>query len=321
KLREGYELSFRYESLRRLLIDRGFHEPKKKRRVYRRRRRMPMAGMLVQMDSSQHRWIDSVKEMWWLVTMVDDGDNFTYGEFHSSDNMWANMKVLRNYIEQRGIFMALYTDKASHFKTTRLGGLHYKVDIEQKETQIERALNELGITLITANSPQAKGRIERKFRFFQDRLIKEMKLRGIDNYDKANKFLKEEFIVWCNNKYMIPSESVYKPLTKDKELELIFSLKHPRIVKKDNTVQYSKRVYQLFPTNGRNSYAGKWVEICELMDGRIEILCEGKRVNYKEIRGSEDERKTHKGDEILNLRINDDTRPVLHKNEKITNAM
>ncbi|MCX8034557.1 MAG: ISNCY family transposase [Thermodesulfovibrio sp.] len=297
-------MSLSYESIRSILIEGGIHEPKKKRKVYRRRRRMPLAGMLVQMDSSQHCWIGAVKEHWWLVTMIDDADNFTYAEFHPSDNLWANMKVIKAYIEQRGIFMALYTDKASHFKTTRYGGLHYQVEVEQKETQIERALSELGIKLINANTPQAKGRIERKFRFFQDRLIKEMRIRGIDSYDKANKFLREEFLLWCNSKYSFPLESVYRAVAKDKDLEVVFSVKHPRVVKKDNTVQYCKRLYQLLPTNGVKSFIGKWVEICELMDGRIEILWEGKKVSYKEITGLESKRKSIQEDEILNLRIN-----------------
>lgn len=126
--------------------------------------------------------------------MVDDADGFCYAEFHPKDTLFANMSVIRTYLEKRGLFMGLYTDKASHFKTTRHGGLHYNVEVEQKETQIERALGELGIRLINANSPQAKGRIERKFRFCQDRLIKEMRLKGINNYEEANIFLKEEFL-------------------------------------------------------------------------------------------------------------------------------
>lgn len=97
--------------------------------------------------------------------------------------------------------MSLYVDKASHFKTTRHGGLHYSVRQEQKDTQIQRALEELGITLISANSPQAKGRIEVRFRLFQDRLIKEMRLTGIKNYEMANKFLIEKFLPWHNAKY------------------------------------------------------------------------------------------------------------------------
>ncbi|MDW7973128.1 MAG: hypothetical protein RMI01_08010 [Thermodesulfovibrio sp.] len=131
-----------------------------------------------------------------------------------------------------------------------------------------------------------------------------MTLRGIKDYDKANKFLWEEFLLWCNSKYSFPLESVYRAICKDKDLELVFSVKHPRVVKKDNTVQYCKRVYQLLPTNGVKSFTGKWVQICELMNGRIEILWEGKRLSYKEITGLESKRESIQEDEILNLRIN-----------------
>jgi len=156
KLRDIHGISLSYESLRQILIREGLHEPRKKRKVYRRRRRMPKAGMLVQMDSSQHRWVDGIREPWWLVAMVDDADGYVYGRFYPSDTVLSNMKVLKEYIKRRGLFMALYVDKASHFKTTRDGGIHYEVSVEQAETQIQRALKELGIQIVYANSPQAK---------------------------------------------------------------------------------------------------------------------------------------------------------------------
>ncbi|WP_460178116.1 transposase family protein [Thermodesulfovibrio hydrogeniphilus] len=214
------------------------------------------------------------------------------------------MSVIRAYIEQRGVFMALYTDKASHFRTTRHGGLHYHVEVQHKETQIARALNELGIKLINANTPQAKGRVERKFRFFQDRLIKEMRLSGIRDYDEANKFLKEEFLTWSNSRYTLSVESLYMPVATEKDLDLVFSIKHPRKVNKDNTLRYCGGVYQILPVKGIKSLAGKWVEVCELRDGRMEILWEGKRIGYSEIKGldkTEKERLKEK-EEILNLR-------------------
>ncbi|GAB6184255.1 hypothetical protein JCM13991_19960 [Thermodesulfovibrio hydrogeniphilus] len=304
KLKDVHDINLSYESIRKILIQEGLHEPKKKRKVYRRRRRMPKAGMLVQMDSSQHRWIEGIGQQWWLVAMIDDADGFVYAEFHPSETVWANMSVIRAYIEQRGVFMALYTDKASHFRTTRHGGLHYHVEVQHKETQIARALNELGIKLINVNTPQAKGRVERKFRFFQDRLIKEMRLSGIRDYDEANKFLKEEFLTWSNSRYTLSVESLYMPVAKEKDLDLVFSIKHPRKVNKDNTLRYCGGVYQILPVKGIKSLAGKWVEVCELRDGRMEILWEGKRIGYSEIKGldkTEKERLKEK-EEILNLR-------------------
>ena len=115
---------------------------------------MPNAGMLVQMDSSQHQWLEHIPIKWWLIIMIDDATNeVPYARFFLICTMFANMHVIRRFIEKKGLFSALYVDKASHFETTRHGGLHCNVSPEQDETQIERALKELGITLITANSP------------------------------------------------------------------------------------------------------------------------------------------------------------------------
>jgi hypothetical protein len=149
KLEEVHKIKLSYESLRQLLIKHNLHNPKKKKIVHRQRRRMPKAGMLVQMDSSQHQWIEHIPEKWWLITMIDDATNdVPYARFFPKDTLFANMHVIRRFIEIRGIFMSLYVDKASHFKTTRHGGLHYSINQEQGDTQIERALEELGITII-----------------------------------------------------------------------------------------------------------------------------------------------------------------------------
>jgi hypothetical protein len=260
------------------MIREGLHEPRKRRKVYRRRRRMPKAGMLVQMDSSQHRWVDTVEEPWWFVAMIDDAEGYVYGRFYPEDTTWANMEVLKGYIERRWIFMALYVDKASHFKTTRHGGQHYNVSAEQGQTQIQMALRKLNIEIVYANSPQAKGRIERLFGFFQDRLIKEMRLRGIKDYEEANRYLEEEFLPWYNSNYTHSVESVYRQLEGGKDLELIFTIRYPRKVNRDNTIQFKGKVYQILPLNGIKTFSGKWVDVCEHRDGRISVLYEEKEL-------------------------------------------
>lgn len=122
---------------------------------------MLTAGMLVQMDSFEHNWLEHILEKWWLVAMIDNATNeVPYAKFSPKDTLFSNIDVLRRFIEIKGVFYSLYADKASHFKTTRHGGLHYIVNLEQDETQIERALNKPDIILIPANSPQVKGRIE-----------------------------------------------------------------------------------------------------------------------------------------------------------------
>jgi len=301
KLIENHGITLSYESLRKLLIEERLHEPRRKRRVYRRRRRMPKAGMLVQMDSSLHRWIEDIPESWWLVAMKDDSDGYVYGKFFPADTTLANMEVIKEYIKRRGLFEVLYVDKASHFKTTRHGGLHYKVSVEQKETQIQRALRELNISIVYANSPQAKGRIERLFGFLQDRLIKELRLKKIKDYESANKFLEEEFWPWYNNRYMLQTESVYRELPEGLNLDLVFSVKQIRKVNRDNTIRYKGRLYQLLGGRGISTLSDKEVEVCEQVEGKIKILYRGSEVQFEEIM---DEKKVLDEEEILSRRAN-----------------
>jgi len=276
KLHEVHKMHYSYETIRQLLIKNKLHNPKKKRKVHRQRRRMPKAGLLVQMDSSQHRWVGSIKAKWWLVAMIDDATNeVPVAGFFLRDTLFANMCILRGFIEIKGVFMSLYVDKASHFTTTRHGGFNYPTPAEQDETQIERALDELGINVIPANSPQAKGRIEVTFRLFQDRLIKEMRLAGVKNYDQANTFLTETFLPWYNAKYTHNAESAYMPLSCDKNLDLIFSIKKERTVNNDNTIQIYGHTIQILPSKVRRTFANCKVDVCLLEDNRIFVLYKG----------------------------------------------
>jgi len=276
KLHEIHNMPYCYESIRQILIQAKEHHPKKKKKVHRQRRRMPKSGMLVQMDSSQHFWLPLVENKWWLIAMIDDATNeVPYAQFFPKDTLFANMHVIRRFIEIKGLFMSLYCDKASHFKTTRHGGLHYNTAQEHEETQIERALNELDITIIPANSPQAKGRIEVTFRLFQDRLIKEMRLAGIKNYSQANKFLLDKFLPWYNAKYTHQAESAYMPLPMDKDLDPIFCVKKERTVNNDNTVQIYGHIIQIPPSTLRRSFSKAKVDVCLMEDNRIFVTYRG----------------------------------------------
>lgn len=275
KLEEAHQIRLCYESLRQILIKNGQHHPRKRKIIHRQRRRMPKAGMMVQMDSSEHQWLEHIPEKWWLIAMIDDATNeVPYAQFFPKDTLFANMHVIRRFIKIKGIFMSLYADKASHFKTTRHGGLHYSVNQEQDDTQIERALKELGITIIPANSPQAKGRIEVTFRLFQDRLIKEMRLAGIKDYDRANQFILEKFLPWYNTRYTHQAESAYAPLPKDINLDFVFCIKKQRTVNNDNTITFNGQVIQIPPSQKRLNFAKRKVDVCFLEDQRVFVLYE-----------------------------------------------
>jgi len=305
KLAQLHNISLSYESIRKILIKENIHQPKKKKIVHRQRRRMPKAGMLTQMDSSQHRWLEHIPEKWWLTAIIDDATNeVPYARFFPKDILFSNMHVLRRFIEIKGVFYSLYVDKASHFKTTRHAGLHYTVNPEQDETQIERALNELDIILILANSPQAKGRIEVLFRLFQDRLIKEMRLAGIKNYNQANKFLQEKFLPWYNSKYSHKNvESVYLPLPQDKNLDTIFCIKKERTVNSDNTIHIQGQVIQIPPSHIHMSFARRKVDVCILEDNRILILYKGSVIAKSKLsKNNKILKKEHKIEQLLNAR-------------------
>jgi len=304
KLHEIHKIPYCYESIRRILIKTKEHQPKKKKRIHRQRRRMPKAGMLVQMDSSQHYWLPLIEDKWWLIAMVDDATNeVPYAQFFPKDTLFANMHVIRCFIEIKGVFIALYVDKASHFKTIRHGGIHYNVACDQEETQIERALSELDINIIPANSPQAKGRIEVTFRLFQDRLIKEMRLAGIKNYPQANRFLVEKFLPWYNAKYTHQAESIYMLLPQDKNLSLIFCIKKERIVNFDNTVSVYGQTIQIPPSDVRLSFAKAKVDVCILEDKRVYILHKGEVIAESRLSSNNKViKKDKKVEEFLNAR-------------------
>lgn len=284
KLHEIHKMPYSYETIRKILIDNNEHNPKKKKKIHRQRRRMPKAGLLEQMDSSQHKWLKHIKDKWWLIAIIDDATNeVPYARFFPKDTLFANMHVLRRLIEIKGVFSALYVDKASHFKTTRHGGLNYNIAQDQEETQIERALGELGIDVIPANSPQAKGRIEVTFRLFQDRLIKEMRLAGIKNYDEANKFLLEKFLPYYDQRFTHEAESAYMALPIDKNLDHIFSIKKERTVNNDNTIQIYGQVIQIPPSKIKRTFAKLKVDACLFENNKILVLYKGSVIAESEL--------------------------------------
>ena len=277
KLSEIHKIKLSYETVRQILISEGLHKQKKKKIIHRQRRRMPKAGLLVQIDSSQHNWLPHIKEKWWLIAMIDDATNeVPYAAFFSKDTMFNNMSVIRRFIEKKGLFSALYADKASHFKTTRKEGIHYTVKPEHDETQIERALNELDITFIAANSPQAKGRIERLFRLLQDRLISELRLAGIKNYKQANIFLLKKFIPYYNKRFSIKNVSAaYRSIPKNTNLDTVFCVKRERTVNSDNTIQVQGQIIQIPPSPLHLSFAKRKVDVCSFEDNRILVIYKG----------------------------------------------
>jgi hypothetical protein len=227
--------------------------------------------MLLHLDGSSHQWFQD--ERWYdLIEVLDDATSETYyAQLVEEESTRTVMAALREVIEQQGVFCALYSDRASHFfETPQAGG---PVD-PRRLTQVGRALRELGIQMIPAYSPQARGRSERRFGTWQGRLPQELRLAGIRTVEAANRFLRERYLPEMNRKFTVPAAArghAFVPVG-GQDLNRIFSVQQERVVAQDNTVRWGERVWQLERTRWRGTLAGCRVTICEHLDGRVTIV-------------------------------------------------
>ncbi|MFC1503967.1 ISNCY family transposase [Spirochaetota bacterium] len=302
KLEEHHNINLCYESIRRILISSHNHKPKQHKKVFKKRKRMPKAGMLLQMDSSIHKWLDNVDQEWWLTAIIDDATNeVLYAYFYEIDGVFNNMDIIKNTIQKKGMFGALYVDKAAHFKTTRKYSEHFKQKEEYDYTHINRALDDIGIQLITANTPQAKGRIERLFGTFQDRLVNEMRLNKIKTYEQANEYLLNIFLDYYNKRFShtagIPS--IYKKLRRKTGLDDVFCKRYVRKVNNDNTISYKGDLIQLFGTRKRKTFSKSKVDIHEYENGSIRIYYNSALVKSANITKNNIRTKKEKEHEIF----------------------
>lgn len=259
--------------------------PRKKRRSQRRferRARKPQPGMLIQQDTSTHDWFGTGNPCA-LVGSIDDATNeVVCARFFSSDGTMPNMTAMKRIVETHGAPVAFYVDRASHFKTTRHESIHVQLTGTYDETQIARSLTALGITLILALSPQAKGRVERLFETLQDRLIKELALVGAKTIKEGNAFL-DEWIPVFNKKFMVPPTSTisaYRPLPNHLPLERIFSIQEDRRVNADNTILFEGKWYLISVSPQRVSFAKTTVTVHRFLDGSLHIFYQGQELAY-----------------------------------------
>lgn len=196
------------------------------------------------------------------------------------------MRAIKRLVEVKGIPMALYTDGASHFITQRHYSYRVNLRYDYAPTQIQRALNELGVRLIIAGSPQAKGRIERLFETFQDRLLKELKLHKISSIEEANRYLHDVFIHKFNKRfYREPkdTEVAWRVIPGEINLESVFSIKEQRTVMADNTISWRSRIFQILPNKHRISFAKAKVVVEKRLNDSIHIRYQDQDLNFKEI--------------------------------------
>ena len=271
KLREEHSIELSYTWVKLALQGAGLVVKAPRRGVHRRlRERRPMTGMMLHIDGSTHRWLGP--EQWHdLIVVLDDATSeIYYAQLVDEESTPTVMIALREVVEQRGVFCSLYSDRASHFWLTPKAG--EAVD-RQRLTQVGRALRELGIEMIPAYSPQARGRSERNFGTWQRRLPQELRLRGITTVAEANRFLRDSYIAEFNRKFSVRAaelESAFMPAT-GKDLDRIFSIQQERVVNRDNTIEFAGRVLQIERTRWRGTLARCRVTVCQHLDGALSV--------------------------------------------------
>lgn len=271
KLREEHGMAYSYSWVKQLLQTAGLVKRAPQRGVHRRRReRRPMIGMMLHIDGSTHQWLAGRRDD--LIVVLDDASSeIYYAQLVEQESTATVMAALREVVEQRGIFCSLYSDRASHFWLTPKEG--EAVD-RQRMTQVGRALRELGIEMIPAYSPQARGRSERNFGTWQRRLPQELRLRGIRTREEANRFLRQSYIAEFNAKFAVRAaqpESAFAPVN-GQDLHRIFSAQHERVVNRDNTISFGNQVIQIERVHWRGTLAGCRVQVCEHLDGSLGVF-------------------------------------------------
>src|SRR3989338_2394092 len=273
------------ETLRRLMVKKGHWDEHRRRgpQIHREwRERVAMYGELVQFDGSYHDWLENGEEQCLLGAIDDATGTVMRALFDDNEGIHAVFRFWWAYIETHGLPGIIYLDKFSTYKVNHKSA----VDDAEMLTQFQRAMEELGVRVICANSPEAKGRIERLFGTLQDRLVKEMRLVDIKDRESANCFLKEIYLPDHNKRFIVSPRQegdAHRKLTDElrKRLPSIFSVRSERRVNNDFTIQFKNKWFQLGPVQDTTVYKGDTVIIEERLDGSIHIRLKDTYLAYK----------------------------------------
>jgi transposase len=286
KLSDEHQIGLSYTWVKQALQGAGLVKREPKRGVHRKRReRRPLPGMLLHIDGSRHQWFQD--ERWYdLIVILDDATSeIYYAQLVEEESTITVMAGLRTVMERKGVFCALYSDRGSHFwLTPKAGG---KVDA-QRLTQVGRALRELGVHMIPAYSPQARGRSERSFSTWQGRLPQELRLRRISTLEAANGFLIEHYVAEFNRRFQVPAAlrgTAFLPCPR-KNLDLVFSLQFERAVNKDNTVSFQNLALQIEPVGWRGTLSGCTVTVHQHLDATLTLTHGPHRLGHYTAQGT-----------------------------------
>jgi transposase len=280
--REGIKISD--EKLRQIMIREGIWRARRRRgEIHSWRERKPFYGEMVQMDGSHHAWLEDRGPKLVLMGYIDDATSTSYGLFYDSEGLQPAMESLEAYIRRYGLPRALYLDKLSTYKAIRKATMEEMLRGEEAQTQFERAAKELGINIIHADSPQAKGRIERAFATLQDRLVKELRLAGVRTKEEANRFL-EGYWPIHNSRFARPAQKpddLHRPLPKSLDVKDIFCLKGSRTINDGYMVRWKGHL--LVISNPSIAMKRRQTQVLERFDGSLLIRFNGRNLEYREI--------------------------------------
>ena len=300
KLREIHGEVVSVETLRRWMIDAELWVPRSQRarRVHQPRHRRSCVGELVQIDGCEHAWFEDRAPKCTLLVYVDDATSRLMElRFVASESTFDYFAATQAYLECHGKPVAFYSDKASIFRVNRP-----ETRPGKGLTQFGRALSELNIDIICAHTPQAKGRVERAHLTLQDRLVKELRLRGIATPEAANAYA-PEFIEAYNDRFGKPPLSDYdahRPVRNDEDLELIFTWQEDRKISKELTIHFRRGLYLIEPGPETRGLRGQRCRVHEYADGRLELRHQGGTLPFRPF---DEQRRVTQGDIVSNKRL------------------
>jgi transposase len=281
KLLERDGVSISDETLRGWLIEAGDWKKVRKRRRHRQwRERKGHRGEMVQIDGSHHAWFEDRGPECVLMGYIDDATGGVFGRFYDYEGTMPAMDSFKRYIRKRGLPLKVYLDKHSTYKSTAKPTIEEELSGVEPLSEFERALKELGVEVSHAHSPQAKGRIERLFRTFQDRVIKEMRLRGVKAIEEGNKFL-EEYLPLYNKRFSVQprdKDDVHRALPRGMDLNAFLCIKTERTLRNDFTVAHNHKLYQI-----EDATKASKVIVQDRMDGSMRMTYQGRALRFKEI--------------------------------------
>lgn len=286
KLMELHGINISTSSLRSAMIEANIWHPRKQTTKHRQwRQRRPCLGELVQLDGSDHDWFEGRGTRCSLLVFIDDATSrILYAEFVTVENTFNLLSATKQYLLNHGRPTALYVDKDGIYKINRQASIEEQLKDEQALSQYTRAMKKLGIEMIFAQSPQAKGRVERSFGTHQDRLVKELRLANISEIKTANVFLANVYIPQHNNRFAFPPArnlNAHRPLLRSHKLNEILSFQTERILANDFTLRFQNLYLQLLPDQKVRLHPKNIIIVQKRLDGSLHLLFKDQYLNYK----------------------------------------